>query len=87
MLAVTDAAMLQLHNTLQSATKEDNDSRCFRIVPKDNTHLTLSLAEPAASDTTFEHEGDTVLAVPRELKEFCESKSLVLNDDGKLELA
>jgi hypothetical protein len=87
MLSVSNAAMTQLSNTLQSVSDGDDDARCFRIVPKDETNLTLSLAKPTPTDMTFEHDGNTVLAVPEELHDFCDGKSLDVNDDGKLELA
>lgn len=87
MLSVSNAAMEQLSDRLQSVSSGDEDARCFRIVPKDETNLALSLTEPAPSDTTFEHGGNTVLAVPKELNDLCGDKSLDVNDDGKLELA
>lgn len=87
MLSVSNAAMAQLAHTLQSALGDENDARCFRIVQRDESTLALSLSEPAPTDTTLEHEGSTVLAVPRELHDFCDGKSLDYNKEGKLEIA
>lgn len=87
MLSVSNAAMLQLHNALQSVAGSEEDQRCFRIVPRDEKNLGLSLASPAPTDKTYEFEGATVLAVPKELDGVCDGKSLDVNDDGKLELA
>lgn len=86
MLSVTDPALKQLHDTLSDAPGSD-DEKCFRIVPKDAATLTLAYMEPEATDATFEFEGQTVLALPEELKEYCAERSLDVNDDGKLELA
>ena len=85
MLSVTDPALKQLHDTLADAPGEDE--KCFRIVPKDAATLTLAYMEPEASDATFEFKGQTVLALPEELKDYCADRSLDVNDDGKLELA
>jgi hypothetical protein len=87
MLSVSNTALKQLHQSLQAVTDTDGDSKCFRITPKDRSSLTLNYSEPAANDTTFEFEGKVVLAVPRELEEFCNDKSLDVNSEGRLELA
>jgi hypothetical protein len=87
MLSVSNAAMVQLSSKLQSMSEGGEDARCFRIVPRDESNLALNLMEPAPGDTTFQHNGSTVLAVPEELNDFCSDKSLDVNDDGKLELA
>jgi hypothetical protein len=87
MLSVTDPALKQLHDTLTDAPGADDGDKCFRIVPKDAATLTLAYMEPEATDATFEFEGQTVLALPDELKDYCADRSLDINDDGKLELA
>ncbi len=88
MLSVTSSALKQLHQSLQAVTDaEDESTKCFRITPKDQSSLTLNFSEPAANDTTFEFEGKVVLAVPKELEEFCDDKSLDVNSEGRLELA
>jgi hypothetical protein len=43
--------------------------------------------EVADSDTTFEYQERTVLALPEELSPLCENKTLDLNNEGQLELA
>ena len=87
MLSVTNSALKQLHHSLQAVSDTEEESKCFRIMPKDKTSLTLNYSEPAANDTTFEFEGKVVLAVPKELEEFCNDKSLDVNSEGRLELA
>jgi hypothetical protein len=87
MLSVSNAAMEQLSDTLQSVSGDTDEELCFRIIPKDATSLTLSLTAPEPTDRTFDHDGTTVLAVPQELDQFCANKSLDVNEDGKLELA
>jgi len=87
MLSISNSAMQHLHDALQSVATSSDDGRCFRIIPKDGGNLMLSLAEPTPTDKKFEFDGNTVLAVPAELQEFCADKSLELNKDGKLELS
>lgn len=86
MLSVTNAAMQQLNTTLKSVYGSNKADKCFRIVPMDETSMTLSLSEPAVTDQTFEFDGNTVLALPKELQSYCEDKRLDVNDDGKLEI-
>lgn len=86
MLSVTHAAMQQLNTSLKSVYGSDSAEKCFRIIPMDETSMTLSLSEPAATDQTFEYEGNTVLALPKELHIYCDNKRLDVNDDGKLEI-
>jgi hypothetical protein len=76
MLAVTEAAISHLHDSLKSVADSDVEGKCFRIVPKDGVHLGLSLAEPKPGDKKYEHEGDTVLAVPAELQPGCAGRPL-----------
>jgi hypothetical protein len=88
MLSVSNSALKQLHQSLQAVSDtDDENTKCFRITPKDQSSLTLNYSEPAANDTTFEFGGKVVLAVPSELEEFCNDKSLDLNAEGRLELA
>lgn len=86
MLSVSNAAMEQLNTSLKTVFGSDKMEKCFRIVPMDESSMTLSLSEPAATDETFEYDGNTVLALPKELQPFCADKRLDVNDDGKLEL-
>ena len=87
MLSVTDPALKQLHSTLADAPDGAEGDKCFRIVPKDAATLTLAYMEPEKSDATYEFDGQTVLALPDELKDYCADRSLDVNEDGKLELA
>ena len=86
MLSVSKPALKQLHETLANAP-DDAADKCFRIVPKDAATLTLVYTKPEATDETYEFDGETVLALPDELKTYCAERSLDINDDGKLELA
>jgi hypothetical protein len=84
MLSVTAPALEQLHSSLLSST---DYSKCFRIVPKDESTLTLEYMEFEDSDTTFEMKGRTVLALPEVLAPQCKNKNLDIGSDGALELA
>ena len=83
MLSVTTPALEQLHSSLLTST---DTSKCFRIVPKDESTLTLKYMEFENSDTTFEMKGRTVLAVPEVLAPYCDDKSLDVGGDGGLQL-
>lgn len=87
MLEVTEAAKKQLHKTLGAMRTHEQHDKCFRIVPKDDKFLTLSLAKPAPSDSTFKHDGQTVLALPKGLQRVVENKSLDIDNSGKLKLS
>ena len=84
MLLVSNPALQQLHGSLPEST---HANKCFRIVPRDEANLTLKYMEVADSDTTYEYQERTVLALPKELSPLCENKTLDLNNEGQLELA
>lgn len=86
MLELTEAASAQLHRSLAGTKMPDHEGKCFRIVPKNEQYLTLKLARPAPSDSTFEHEGDTVLALPEALRPFFNGRSLDIDNSGNLKL-
>ena len=86
MFELTEAAKEKLHRSLAATPMADREGKCFRIVPKDDRYLTLKLAEPAPSDTTFRHDGAIVLALPKALQPFFENKSLDSDRGGKLKL-
>jgi hypothetical protein len=84
MLSVSTPALQQLHSSLMASTDPD---KCFRIIPKDAANLTLKYMELQEDDRTFEFDGRTVLALPKELEPICANKLLDINDRGALELA
>jgi len=87
MLQLTESAGERLHKSLRATRMDDNeDFRCFRLVPKDDRRLTLKVTKPASSDVTIEHDGDIVLAVPKALRPFFKNKSLDIDKTGNLRL-
>ena len=86
MFSVTDTALENLHDSLHAFSADNAGSKCFRIIPTDARSLGLSYSEPAVSDTTYTFKDRVVLALPKELEDFCSEKTLDINDDGKLEL-
>ncbi len=84
MLSVSNPALQQLHGSLPES---NSVNKCFRIMPQDERNLTLKYMEVEDSDTTFEYEERTVLALPSDLAPLCENKRLDVNNDGQLELA
>lgn len=87
MLELTTAAKERLHKSLCSANETREQGKCFRVVPKDDRHLTLRLARPMAGDSVFTHDGDNVLALPKALQPFFEDKSLDIDEEGQLQLS
>lgn len=87
MLSVTKTALKQLYDSLSAASDADDNAKCFRLMPKDASNLTLSYLEPDAGDRTFEFNGRTVLALPKELESYCSDKKLDVGEHGKLEIA
>lgn len=86
MLDLSNAAGAQLQHSLKSAQLPESEKKCFRVVPKDDSALTLKLATPAPSDSTFEYAGKVVLAVPEALGPFFEDKTLDVDREGQLKL-
>jgi hypothetical protein len=88
MLTVTDTVLEQFDKAIANAADVDADEKCLRIVRSENAGgLSLALQSPAPNDTTYEYEGRTVLAVPATYAEFCEDKTLDIDEEGRLTLA
>lgn len=86
MLQLTQAAGERLYKSLAATQMPEREGKCFRVVPKDDKKLTLKLAKPDPSDATFEHDGHTVLALPKALQPFFRNKSLEIDKSGQLKL-
>ena len=86
MLEVTEAAKKQLHDSLLERQSGTNHGRCFRIMPKEDRSLTLNLAKPHPGDSTIEHEGQVVLAVPKSLASFFNNKNIDVDTGGNLKI-
>jgi hypothetical protein len=84
MLLVSNPALQQLHGALPESV---NANRSFRIMPQDESNLTLKYMEIEESDTIFEYQERAVLALPKDLVPLCENKKLDVNGEGQLELA
>ena len=85
MFELTDAAGERLHKSLASTAMPEQEGKCFRVGPKDDK-LTLKIATPAPSDSTFEYDGSVVLAVPKAIGPYFRDKSLDINRRGQLKL-
>ncbi len=86
MLTVTESALSHLAGALDEIDGPKPENACFRIVPRDDGRLTLTLDQPAADDTTFEHAGATVLVLADDIRELCEGRTLDSDDGGNLVL-
>ena len=88
MFELTEAAGARLHKSLAASHMQDDDAKgkCFRIIPKDDKQLTLKMAKPAPSDSTFSHDGAIVLALPKALRPLFKDKSLDIDGRGRLRL-
>ena len=86
MFELTDAAGERLYKSLAATQTPDREGKCFRVVPKDDKMLTLKLAKPDPSDSTYEYDGHTVLALPKALQPFFRNKSLEIDNTGQLQL-
>jgi hypothetical protein len=84
MLQLTQTAKEKLHASLARSDTANDEGKCFRIVPKDEKTLTLTVATPETSDSTFSHEGQVILALPEALQPLFEDKSLDIDDGGNL---
>jgi len=86
MLTVTDSALQQLHETITQADTNTVDDACFRMIAQDDNTIGLSLQTPAEGDTTFEYEGEPVLAMPKILVEPLSKRILDIDERGHLVL-
>ena len=84
MLQLTRSAKEKLHASLTRSDTINEAGKCFRIIPKDEKTLTLTLAEPDSTDSTFKHEGQVILALPEALGPLFEGRSLDIDDGGNL---
>lgn len=84
MLQLTQSAKEKLHATLNNSDAIGDEGKCFRIVPKDEKTLTLTLAEPDSTDSTFTHEGQVILALPEALGPLFKDRSLDIDAGGNL---
>jgi len=84
MLELTQAAKQRLHKSLTRSEAASDDGKCFRIVPKDDKNLTLTLARPADTDSTFSHEGQVILALPKVLQPLFDDRSLDVDEGGRI---
>jgi hypothetical protein len=88
MLTVTETVLKQFDKAIANVSDADSEEKCLRIVRSENAGgLSLALQQPAPNDTTFEYEGRTVLALPETYAEFCEDKTLDIDEEGRLTLA
>ena len=88
MLEVSQPAKNRLHRSLTGAETPKMQDKCFRMVPTAHEHfLTLKIAEPRDDDAIYDHDGRTVLAVPKSLHKKCANKRLDIGHDGRLEFA
>lgn len=87
MLEVSKDVRERLHSALSADEVRRTQGKCFRIVPQDDRSLTLNLATPAPSDSTVEHDGHVVLAVPKALQEFFADKRLDIDSNGRLKVS
>ncbi len=75
MFTVTEAAGAHLAKMLAEAETPENENAVIRISQgKDGIGLLLSQESP--EDTTFPHEGVTVLVIDEELSQVLENKTL-----------
>jgi hypothetical protein len=87
MLTVTEPVLEQLDKAISKADDKESDDKCVRLVRGEQAGLALKLQSPEQSDTTYEYDGRTVLAVPESCAEICADKTLDINPDGKLILS
>lgn len=87
MLTVTEPVLEQLDKAISKAGDSRAENKCVRLVRGEQVGLALKLQTPAESDTTYEYEGRTVLAVPENCAAICADKTLDINEDGKLVLS
>ena len=77
MLTVSPAASERLSQIL--VDEECPEDIAIRLVLEDNT-ITMALDHQAADDTTFEHDGRTVLLLDQQVAELLQEETLNVED-------
>ena len=86
MLTITESALIHLAGAIGAIDEPKPEKACFRIVPKGDGKLTLTVDTPGPDDTEFEHAGTTVLVFADDIRERCEGRTLDADDGGNLVL-
>ena len=86
MFELAETTKRQLSKSLAAADKPAHRGKCFRVVPKDDKLLSLTLAKPAPSDRVIEHRGKTIFALPKALEPFFDNRRLEIDASGKFVL-
>jgi len=81
MFAVTPAASQYLSDVLENAGAEKDQS--VRLVPTEQG-LVPQISKPVSDDTTFEHEGETVLVVSQQVGQALQGKTLDVEANEEL---
>jgi hypothetical protein len=88
MINVTPEARSRLAEALDTIDSPDAVDACFRLVPTEQNQLAMALAEPEEGDVTIEEDGKTVLALPPQIADLCDGRTLDVENgpDGQTSL-
>jgi hypothetical protein len=86
MLTVTESALSHLAGALGEMNGPKSENACFRIVPRGQGELALTVDTPDPEDTEFEHAGTTVLVLAEDIVERCDGRTLDSDAGGNLVL-
>jgi hypothetical protein len=76
MITVTPEARNRLSEALEHIDEQAPKGACFRIVLDPQNQLSLSVGVPDQEDATVEENGRTILAVPPDVAEVVEDRTL-----------
>ena len=86
MIQITDNAMALCHDTVHQLAGAQTNSKCLRLLKRDG-RMSISFEMPRNDDTIVHHDGQSVLAVPNDVADDLEGKTLDLAADGSLVIA
>jgi hypothetical protein len=86
MIRITDNAMALCRDTVHQLAGAQTNSKCLRLL-KRNGRVSISFEMPRNEDRIVHDGGQSVLAVPEDVADDLEGKTLDLADDGSLIIA
>lgn len=86
MIHISKNAMQFCSDTVQQLSGAQTDSKCLRLV-RHGSQLSISFEMPRSNDEIVHQNGQSVVAVPKDIAIALSGKTLDLSDDGTFVIA
>ena len=81
MIQITDNAMKLCSATVKQLSGAQTQSKCLRLI-KHGSRVAISFEVPRSDDQIVRYGGQSVVAVPENVRDALSGKTLDLSDDG-----